>query len=195
MPGNRSTQPPDPATRSEPSRVVDPPRRGVRLGLDVGAVRIGVARSDPDGVLATPVSTITVSGDPTGDALEAIAGIVAEHAAYVVYVGLPLSLDGSDGPAARRIRDYARRLAGRIAPTRVRLVDERLTTVTAHRQLHESGRQERDHRAVVDQAAAVLILQAALDAERATGREVGQPSGDRLGKPRRRGRKDRDERT
>ncbi|PID96433.1 MAG: Holliday junction resolvase RuvX [Actinomycetales bacterium] len=197
MPGNQSARPPDPASRSEPSRVADrvPPHRGVRLGVDVGAARIGVARSDPDGVLATPVCTVPVAGDPTGDGLEAIAGLVAEHTAYLVYVGLPLSLDGSDGPAARRIRDYATRLAGRIAPTRVRLVDERLTTVAAHRQLHDSGRRERSHRAVVDQAAAVLILQAALDAERATGREAGQPCGDRRGRPRRRGREDRDERT
>ncbi len=182
---------------------VDPCRaRGVRLGVDVGAVRVGVAASDPEGVLATPVATLTAAV-PTGPAgpvnperpwsdevLAAVVEVVASYAPCVVYVGLPLSLDGSLGPAARRARACARELAAQIAPTRVRLVDERLSTVTAHRQLHDAGRRERRHRAVVDQVAAVVILQAALDAERATGREPGVPVGGTT-RPRRQARKDR----
>lgn len=143
---------------------------GVRLGVDVGSVRVGVAESDPDGILATPVATIT-----DADPVAALAELVTERAAYLVYLGLPRSLDGSEGPAARIAREFAVRLAVRIAPARVRLVDERLTTVSSHRRLRESGRPGRAHREVVDQVAAVLILQTALDHERATGQEPGEP--------------------
>jgi putative Holliday junction resolvase len=146
----------------------------VRLGVDVGSVRVGLAASDPSGMLATPVRT--VPRDPSGqDAdLEEIAGAVAEHEALEVLVGLPRTLAGEEGPAAAQARQYARRLAVRIAPVGVRLVDERLTTVDAHRSLRESGVGGRRQRAVVDQAAAVLILQAGLDAERTTGRPPGE---------------------
>lgn len=176
------------------------PRRGVRLGLDFGDARIGVATSDPDGLLATPVATLAVAGDladgdpadgPPEATLQELADLVRAHAAYLVYIGWPLSLDGSVGPAARRAQAAAARLAVRIAPARVRLVDERLTTVTAHRRLHDSGRRGRAHREVVDQVAAVLILQGALDAERATGAEPGQ---DVSGSPRGRRRTRREDR-
>jgi putative Holliday junction resolvase len=147
---------------------------GPALGVDVGEVRVGVAESDPEGLLATPVCTLEHDPGPEATDRETLAALVAARGATTVYVGLPRSLSGQEGPAARRARAYAAALAARVAPTRVRLVDERLTTVSAHRQLRDSGRAGRDHRAVVDQAAAVLILQGALDAWRATGRAQGE---------------------
>jgi putative Holliday junction resolvase len=165
--------------------------RGVRVGVDVGSVRVGVALSDPDGLLATPLATVRRDPDSSPDAespdLEAIAAIVAEHGATGVVVGLPKSLHGGEGPSARRARTYASVLAARVAPVQVRLVDERLSTVDAHRTLRESGVAGRRQRSVVDQAAAVLILQSALDAERATGSPAGELVGGRRRKPRTKG--------
>src|SRR5680860_570490 len=141
-------------------------RTGVRLGVDVGSVRVGLAASDPGGVLATPVETIERDRESGAD-LGVIEAVVDERHVLEVVVGLPRSLSGREGPAALGAREYAVALAARISPTPVRLIDERLTTIDAHRQLRDSGMAGRDQRAVVDQAAAVLILQAALDAERA----------------------------
>lgn len=149
------------------------PRRGVRIGVDVGTVRIGVARSDPSGVLATPVRTIRRT--EADDGLAAIAQIVAEEEAFEVVVGLPRSLSGDRGRAAQEVLAYATRLAQLVRPVTVRLVDERLTTVTAHHALRTSGRDGRRHRQVVDQVAAVLILQHALETERGTGKPAGDP--------------------
>jgi len=145
--------------------------RGVRLGLDVGAVRVGVARSDLDGLLATPVETVT--GDEQAQ-LRRILEIVRELEPVALVVGLPRQLSGGEGQAAAVARGYARRLARECAPVPVRLVDERLTTVSAHQALHRSGRPGRRHRSVVDQVAAVMILQAALDQERRTGHPAGE---------------------
>jgi putative Holliday junction resolvase len=148
-------------------------RRGVRLGVDVGSVRIGVAASDPDGLVASPVET--VPRDRTGDAdVERIAVLAAERAAVEVVVGLPRSLSGHEGSAAGVARDYARRLASRVAPVAVRLVDERLTTVSAQRGLRDTRVRGRKGRSVIDQAAAVIILQSALDTERGTGLPPGE---------------------
>ena len=147
-------------------------RPGVRVGVDVGSVRVGVATSDPAGVLATPWATLARDGEQ-GD-LDALAGLVAERDALDVVVGLPLRLTGEEGHAAAAACQYAVALAQRVAPVPVRLVDERLSTVDAHRALHASGRSSRRHRAVVDQVAAVMILQAALDLERDTGRPPGE---------------------
>ena len=147
-------------------------REGPRIGVDVGSVRVGVATCDPGGLLATPLTTL--DRDQTGQRdLDRLAVMVAEAGAVEVVVGLPRSLDGSEGPAAETARRYAARVAARVAPVPVRLVDERLTTVDAHRFLRDSGVPGRRQRSVVDQAAAVLILQNALDAERATGRPPG----------------------
>ncbi len=154
-------------------------RRGVRLGVDVGAVRVGLAASDPHGVLATPVETLR--RDLTdGSDLDRIVAEVREREAVDVYVGLPRSLSGAEGPAAAAAREYAGLLVERLraagSQVPVRLVDERLSTVAAHRSLRESGVAGRKQRAVVDQVAAVVLLQAALDAERASG----APSGERV---------------
>jgi putative Holliday junction resolvase len=145
-------------------------RSGTRLGLDPGDARIGVARSDPAGVLATPVETIRRG---RGD-LARIAALVDEEAAIEVIVGLPRSLSGGEGPAAAKVRQFAADLVRRIAPIPVRLYDERLTTVSAEAMLRDRGRKGGKRRAVVDQAAAVLILQQALDRERTTGNPPGE---------------------
>jgi putative holliday junction resolvase len=165
-------------------------RRGVRLGVDVGQVRVGVAVSDPDGVLATPLATLARDVEGESDLAELAREALDRHAVEVV-VGLPRSLSGEEGLAARAARDYAAALHRRLDGVPVRLVDERLTTVDAHRALHASGVKGRQHRSRVDQAAAVLILQSALDAERRTGRPVGKTMGDR--KPRARRPRARDE--
>lgn len=144
--------------------------RGVRLGIDPGDARIGVASSDPSGYLATPVETV-----PRGDGdLARLHELILEHEAIRVYVGLPRSLSGAEGPAAERVRAFAQQLADLIDPIAVQLQDERLTTVSAEAMLRERGRKGQKRRAVVDQAAAVLILQSALDRERATGAVSGE---------------------
>jgi putative holliday junction resolvase len=145
-------------------------RPGVRLGIDPGDARIGVARSDPSGFLATPVETVRVG---KGD-LARIARILEEEGAVEVVVGLPRSLSGGEGPAAAKAREFAARLARRVAPVPVRLCDERLTTVSAEAMLRDRGRKGTKRRAVVDQAAAVLILQHALDTERTSGVAPGE---------------------
>ncbi len=151
--------------------------RGARLGVDVGGVRVGLAASDPDGLIATPVETLarhepTDGSTPTD--LARIALEVTERSARVVYVGLPRHLSGKEGEATAITRAYAAALAGLINPVEVRLVDERMTTVSAHQALHASGRSGRKHRAVVDQVAAVMILQSALDLERTMNRRAGE---------------------
>lgn len=145
-------------------------RHGVRLGIDPGDARIGVARSDPTGFLATPVETVRRG---KGD-LARIAAIAGEEEAVEVVVGLPRSLSGREGPAAAKVREFAAALARRVSPLPVRLVDERMTTVSAEAMLRDRGRTGVKRRAVVDQAAAVLILQHALDAERTTGNPPGE---------------------
>ena len=147
-------------------------RHGVRLGVDVGSVRVGVARSDPSGFLATPVETLARDAR-AGQDLDALSRLVTEHGAVEVVVGLPRSLSGEEGAAARAARKYAGAVARRVAPVPVRLVDERLSTVSAHRSLRDAGVRGRRHRPVVDQAAAVVILQSALDVERTSGRAPG----------------------
>ncbi|HJQ07051.1 MAG TPA: Holliday junction resolvase RuvX [Nocardioides sp.] len=144
-------------------------RFGVRLGVDPGEARIGVARSDPSGMLATPVETVRRG---KGD-LRRLVRIVADEGAIEVLVGLPRSLNGRETASTEKARDLAVRLAARIAPVPVRLVDERLTTVSAEAMLRDQ-RKGADRRAVIDQAAAMVILQHALDSERATGNPPGE---------------------
>lgn len=147
-------------------------RRGVRVAVDVGTVRVGLAASDPDGLVASPVETL--ARDARGGAdLAAITAEVAARGALEVVVGLPVSLSGREGPTAVAVRGYAADLARRVAPVPVRLVDERFSTVSADAALAAAGRRGRRRRAVVDQVAAVVVLQAALDAERSTGRAPG----------------------
>jgi putative Holliday junction resolvase len=145
-------------------------RIGVRLGVDPGDARIGVARCDPMGIIATPVETV-----PRGEGdIARIAAILEEESAVEVIVGLPRSLNGTEGPAAVKVREFAGALARHVAPVPVRLCDERLSTVTAEAQLRSQGRKGQKRRAVVDQVAAVVILQNALETERARGSAPGE---------------------
>ncbi len=150
----------------------------MRLAVDVGSVRIGVARSDAGGLLASP---LTVVKRGRGD-LDALAELTEEATAIEVVAGLPTSLSGREGPAARTAREFAVALAGRIAPVPVRLVDERFTTASAHEALRRGGKDSKARRQVVDAAAAAIILQAALDAERGTGYPPGELVAEGTGK-------------
>jgi putative holliday junction resolvase len=143
-------------------------RLGTRLGIDVGKVRIGVARSDPHGILATPVVTVA-RGE--GDLTE-IVRLAAEFDVVEVVVGSPLALSGRATASTQDALDFAARVASAI-PVPVRLVDERLSTVSAQRAMRSSGRTVRSSRPVIDQVAAVIILQHALDLERASGAAPG----------------------
>jgi putative Holliday junction resolvase len=155
------------ADRGGPDRPgEDDPGPGRRLAVDVGSVRVGVALSDPGPVLATPL--VTLSRDSrSGSDLDRLAGLVAEHKVVEVVVGLPRTLAARHGTAAEIAAAYAADLRARVEPIPVRLGDERLTTVSASRMLSERGVRGKRQRAVVDQAAAVEILQAWLDARAA----------------------------
>jgi putative holliday junction resolvase len=135
------------------------------IGIDHGDARIGVAASDELGMLAHPVETITVKDT---DPVARIAQLVAEKNASTIVIGLPKNMDGSSGPAADKVRAFAEKLRGAVTVP-VRLWDERLTTVAAQRALHEAGRNAKESRAVIDQAAAQIILQGWLDAQAMNG--------------------------
>lgn len=145
-------------------------RTGVRLAVDLGSARVGVARCDPSGMLASPLATLARGRDDVDE----LAALVAAHDPIEVIVGLPTGLSGREGAAAEAARAFAEALAARLAPLPVRLVDERFTTVIAHEALRQGGRGSRERRAAVDKAAAALILQGALDAERSTGAPAGE---------------------
>jgi putative Holliday junction resolvase len=134
------------------------------VGIDVGTVRIGVAVSDPDGILATPVET--VKRDRTDKHVRRLVRLIGDLGAVEVVVGLPRTLADRTGPSARDAIAVADALAARIAPIPVRLSDERLTTVTAQRSLREAGVRAKGQRVMIDQAAAVGILQNWLDQRR-----------------------------
>jgi putative holliday junction resolvase len=143
-------------------------RPGVRIGVDVGRARVGIAVCDRDGLLATPVATVA-----RADADDrAFRILVEDHGAMEIVVGLPLSLNGGDTPSTEDARAFAVAIAGWIGLP-VRLVDERLSTVSAQRALHAAGRRTKGSRPVIDQVAAVIILQNALDSERSAGRPPG----------------------
>lgn len=146
-------------------------RKGVRLGVDVGTVRVGVARCDPDGILTMPVETLRRADD--GSDIDRLARFIDEYQAIEVIVGLPRHLRGGEGISAKGARRYARRIKNLRPDVRVALVDERLSSNQAHQRLRESGVPEREHRRVVDQVAAQIILEQALEEERMSGREPG----------------------
>lgn len=143
-------------------------RRGVRLGVDVGRARVGVARCDPDGLLATPVETVPRSDQ----AIARVAALADEYDALEILVGLPVNLRGEDTASTVDARDFAAALQAAAGRT-VRLVDERLSTVSAHAALRDAGRTQRGSRTIVDQVAAVVLLQQALDVEKSSGKPAG----------------------
>ena len=191
-------EPVETGSANEPAEIPEPGLpRGARLGVDVGMARIGLAASDPDGLVATPVETVPRvlapggkggKGGSSGKSSKSASGTTADVArivaeaeerfAAVVYVGLPRHLSGKEGAATADARAFAARLVVALAAAgeaaEVRLVDERMTTVSAHQALHAAGRKTKRHRSVIDQAAAVIILQSALDAERAKGERAGE---------------------
>lgn len=151
-----------------------PKSRGGRraVGLDLGSRRIGVAVSDSGGMLASPRTTVLRTKDVAADH-RALVSLVREAEAAVVVIGLPLSLRGDKGAAAKAAEAEAGSLAELLEPegVEVELFDERLTTVSAHTALAETGKSSRQRRSVVDQSAAAVLLQAWLDGRRSSGRD------------------------
>ena len=173
---------------TEPVAAADYPQ-GIKLGVDVGTVRVGLAICDRDAILATPYKTLDRNAKKNSD-VRVIASIAQALGAVQVIVGLPRTMKGEEHASARMAAEYAEllvaELAGRGLDVPVNLVDERLSSVTAHRNLHEAGMSSRNHRKVVDQVAAAGILQHAIDMQKARGTDVGsrvsapprlQPSG------------------
>lgn len=150
--------------------------QGIKLGVDVGTVRVGVAICDRDEILATPHKTLDRNVKKNSD-VRVIASLAAELGAVQVFVGLPRTMKGEEHASARMATDYAELLVaeftsrGMAVP--VNLVDERLSSVTAHKNLHEAGMSSRNHRKVVDQVAAAGILQHAIDMQKARGTDIG----------------------
>lgn len=149
-------------------------RQGVRLGIDVGKARIGVARCDSYAMLATPVETVPRAQTDDSD-ISRILELVRETEAIEIVVGLPIGLAGHHTPSTQDAEQFAHRLATAIAPQGVvvRLVDERLSTVSAQGQLRQAGKKVKTSKHIIDQAAAVVILQHALDVERARSEAPG----------------------
>lgn len=145
-------------------------RRGVRLGIDVGRARVGVARCDPDGMLAVPVETVQ-RGEHS---LARLAALANEFEPIEFVVGLPVNLQGADTASTADARAFADDLL-QLTGVPVRLIDERLSTVSAHAALRSSGRTQRNSRSIVDQVAAVVLLQQAIDVEKSTGNPAGTP--------------------
>jgi len=153
---------------------------GARLAVDVGTVRIGIAVSDPRRTVAVPLDTVARAKG--GADLRAIAAIAAEREVDDVVVGLPVGMSGREGPAAASVREFTQRLADHLAPLPVLLVDERLTTTSAHQVLHIAGRPGRRHRTVIDKTAAAILLQTVLDSEAGDG-DRDAPGDRALGEP------------
>lgn len=143
-------------------------RRGVRLGIDVGRARVGVSRCDADGMLAVPVETVPRSET----SIDRIAQLVIEWEPIELVVGLPVNMRGDETPSTTDAREFAAALLARTGCA-VRLVDERLSTVSAHAALRVSGRSQKKSRNIVDQVAAVVLLQHAVDTEKSTGHPAG----------------------
>jgi putative Holliday junction resolvase len=145
---------------------------GVRIALDVGSVRIGVAKCDAEGLLATPLTTISTGPEAVNQVLD----LLLEHEAICVYIGKPISLAGKDTASTQSAIEFAGEIAASLkeSNTLVRLIDERLSTVTAQRGMHEAGRNVKQSRDAIDQAAAVVILEHALASERNSGTLVGE---------------------
>jgi putative Holliday junction resolvase len=150
---------------------------GPKLGVDVGQVRVGLAGCDRDGLLATPIRTLKRDARKNSD-IRILVREAVERGVVEIFVGLPRNLSGREGASAEMARTYAglvvEELLRQSLVVPVRLVDERLSTVSAHRSLHAAGLSSRNHRKVVDQVAAVEILQHAIDMQRSRGRDVGE---------------------
>ena len=138
-------------------------RIGVRLGIDVGKARVGVARCDREGLLATPAATLARES-----AVGEIVLLAVELEILECVVGQPLSLSGNHTASTQDAYDFAQEL-GLALGVSIRMIDERLSTVQATRDLRQAGKSAKKQRSVVDQVAAVILLQHALDSERIQG--------------------------
>ncbi|MCD4850920.1 Holliday junction resolvase RuvX [Arthrobacter sp. AK01] len=151
--------------------------QGIKLGVDVGTVRVGLSQCDPDGILATPFKTLARDAKKNSD-VRVVARLAAELPAVQIFVGLPRTMKGEERASAEMASGYAELLANELVRAGldipVNLVDERLSTVTAHRNLHQAGMSSKNHRKVVDQVAAAGILQHAIDMQKARGSDVGR---------------------
>lgn len=151
--------------------------QGVKLGVDVGMVRVGLAGCDAGGILATPIKTLSRDLKKNSDVKVVVKEAAARHACQI-FIGLPRTMKGEEKASAQMARSYAEILALALAEAGleipVHLIDERLTTVSAHQALRKAGMSSREHRKVVDQVAAVEILQHALDMQRARNANVGE---------------------
>jgi len=160
---------------TEPVAAIGYPQ-GIKLGVDVGTVRVGLAICDRDAILATPYKTLDRNAKKNSD-VRVIVSLAQELGVVQIVVGLPRTMKGEEHASARMATEYAEllvaELAGRGLDVPVNLVDERLSSVTAHRNLHEAGMSSRNHRKVVDQVAAAGILQHAIDMQKARGADVG----------------------
>ena len=145
---------------------------GVRIALDIGSVRIGVAKCDAEGLLAIPLTTISAGPEAVNQVLD----LLMEHQAICVYIGKPISLAGKDTASTQSAIKFAGEIAASLQEfnIQVRLIDERLSTVSAQRGMHEAGRNVKQSRDAIDQAAAVVILEHALASERNSGTLVGE---------------------
>ncbi|MFC8038339.1 Holliday junction resolvase RuvX [Paenarthrobacter sp. NPDC057355] len=150
---------------------------GIKLGVDVGTVRVGLAQCDPDGILATPFKTVGRDAKKNSD-VRLVVKHAAELPAVQIFVGLPRTMKGEERGSAAMATEYALLLVNELSRAGldipVNLIDERLSSVTAHRNLHEAGMSSRNHRKVVDQVAAAGILQHAIDMQKARGTDVGR---------------------
>lgn len=138
-------------------------QRGRRISFDYGDVRIGVAVSDPDSILVSPVTTLKTSSKTL---LGEISQILTEYEPITIYIGLPSNMSGSDGLAAEKVKAFAERLRA-ITAAHIKFIDERLSTVSAARNLRESGKNSRESKGSIDMAAAVEILNFAIEIEKA----------------------------
>lgn len=145
----------------------------MRLGIDFGSVRIGISSSDSAGFLASPLGTVKRDIVCSSD-IKKIVKYVQDLEVMEIIVGLPRSLSGKENVSAHKVREYLQILCSFVSNVPVRLFDERLTTVSAQKHLKNSGVSSRKHRKIVDQIAAVIILQDALDFERNTGKAAGK---------------------
>lgn len=148
-------------------------RKGRRLAVDVGKVRIGLAISDQDGILATPFETVQRQAS-LAETARLVASAVDDYSFLEVYVGLPLSLGGGNTPSTQDAIDVAHHISAALG-VEARFIDERLTTVSAASNLRSAGKNAKNSRSIIDQEAAAIILEQALSGERATGNQPGKP--------------------
>jgi len=146
-------------------------RKGKRLAIDVGLVRIGLATCDPDGILSSPIPALQ-RGDSIGDVVQEIVNLATSLSVIEIIVGDPVSMSGGITESTKDAREVASQIASAISVP-VRLVDERLTTVSAQAKLRQSGKDSRESKALIDSASAVEILEQALNSERSTGSAPG----------------------